>query len=45
MTLIDEHDAAISDGTVRDHVARQRRHAEWTNNAETRISDATSQIR
>jgi hypothetical protein len=29
MTLVDEHDAAISDGTVRDHVTRQRRHAEW----------------
>jgi hypothetical protein len=29
MTLVDEHDAEISYGTVRDYVTRQRRHAGW----------------
>lgn len=30
MTLVDEHDADVSYGTVRDYVTRQRRRAEWT---------------
>jgi hypothetical protein len=30
MTLVDEHDADVSYGTVRDYVTTQRRRAEWT---------------
>ena len=30
MTLVDEHDAEVPYGTVRDYVTIQRRRAEWT---------------